>query len=214
MKRRIKVFSAIASLCLAVALMAFGVYAATQVDYKVSGTVTYTVTDVLVKVTTNIYAATDSTKGYTAVEDGIDATTALNGVQWNEEDAVATDTFQTYDANGANSVGAGVYDDEALAYNIDFADSTAYKIVIEIATVQKDKDVTVAVTLESTGDNYSLGADKTTAGKSSFTVAKSTEQGVTAGATTTLTYFVYLNDATKSVTGANYSIKLSMTQAA
>lgn len=211
MKRRIKVFSAIASLCLAVALMAFGVYAATQVNYKVSGTVTYEMNEVLVTVTTKIYAATDSTKGYTAVEDGIDATTALNGVQWSGT-AVATDTFQTYDANGVNNVGEGIYNDDGLSYNIDFANSTAYKIVITIATIQKDKNVTVAVALESTGDNYSLGADKTTAGKSSFTVAKSTEQGVTAGTATTLTYYVYLNDATKAVTGANYSIQLSMTQ--
>ncbi len=41
MKRKVKLFASIASLCLAVALMAFGVYAATQVTYQVKSTVTY-----------------------------------------------------------------------------------------------------------------------------------------------------------------------------
>ena len=41
MKRKTKLFASIASLCLAVALMAFGVYAATSVTYKVTGTVTF-----------------------------------------------------------------------------------------------------------------------------------------------------------------------------
>ena len=41
MKKKVKLFASIASLCLAVALMAFGVYAATSVTYKVTGTVTF-----------------------------------------------------------------------------------------------------------------------------------------------------------------------------
>ena len=41
MKRKVKLFASIASLCLAVALMAFGVYAATQVTYNVTGSVSF-----------------------------------------------------------------------------------------------------------------------------------------------------------------------------
>ena len=42
MKRKFKLFATVASLCLSVALMAFGVYAATQVTYTVSGSVSFT----------------------------------------------------------------------------------------------------------------------------------------------------------------------------
>ncbi len=41
MKKKVKLFASIASLCLAVALMAFGVYAATSVTYNVTSTVTF-----------------------------------------------------------------------------------------------------------------------------------------------------------------------------
>jgi len=41
MKRKFKLFATLASLCLSVALMAFGVYAATNVTYSVSSTVTF-----------------------------------------------------------------------------------------------------------------------------------------------------------------------------
>ena len=51
MKKRIKLFSTIASLCLAVALMAFGVWAATSAEFKATSTVAFTSTTVLIDVT-------------------------------------------------------------------------------------------------------------------------------------------------------------------
>ena len=42
MKRKFKLFATVASLCLSVALMAFGVYAASSVEYTVNGSVSYT----------------------------------------------------------------------------------------------------------------------------------------------------------------------------
>ena len=42
MKKKFKLFTTIASLCLAIALMGFGVYAATQVTVTVTNTVSYT----------------------------------------------------------------------------------------------------------------------------------------------------------------------------
>ena len=41
MKRKFKLFATVASLCLSVALMAFGVYAATQASYRVTSTVSF-----------------------------------------------------------------------------------------------------------------------------------------------------------------------------
>ena len=42
--KKVKLFTTIASLCLAVALMAFGVYAATQVSYTVKGNISFNAT--------------------------------------------------------------------------------------------------------------------------------------------------------------------------
>lgn len=46
MKKKVKLFTTIASLCLAVALMAFGVYAALQANLTVSGSIKFTATGV------------------------------------------------------------------------------------------------------------------------------------------------------------------------
>ncbi len=51
MKKNFKLFSTIASLCLAVALMAFGVWAATSVSLGVTSKVSFTVSDVFVDIT-------------------------------------------------------------------------------------------------------------------------------------------------------------------
>lgn len=65
MKKKVKLFSTIASLCLAVALMAFGVWAATSSKYSVTSKVSFTSKDVMVtwnakvvggKVTNNVTA--------------------------------------------------------------------------------------------------------------------------------------------------------------
>ena len=55
MKKKVKLFSTIASLCLAVALMAFGVWAATSSAFKVTSKVSFTATDVYVQFTADNY---------------------------------------------------------------------------------------------------------------------------------------------------------------
>ncbi len=46
MKKRVKLLTTIASLCLAVALMAFGVYAATTISAEVNSTISFTSSDI------------------------------------------------------------------------------------------------------------------------------------------------------------------------
>lgn len=67
MKKNFKLFSTIASLCLAVALMAFGVWAATSVNVSITGNVTFTATaNVKAKVT--FQDTLDNATGITPVE--------------------------------------------------------------------------------------------------------------------------------------------------
>lgn len=78
MKRKVKLFTSIASLCLAVALMAFGVYAATSATYHVTSNVTYA-SQVAVKWTgkytvLNEAAVQDTDHTVTGAEDEGDAT--------------------------------------------------------------------------------------------------------------------------------------------
>lgn len=79
MKKKAKILTTVASLCLAVALMAFGVYAMTQATIAVTSQVNFVVTDVFVDVEGHIYSganfagkveldqddSTEGTQGYT-----------------------------------------------------------------------------------------------------------------------------------------------------
>lgn len=63
MKKKVKLFSTIASLCLAVALMAFGVWAATSSKYSVTSKVSFTSKDVMVTWTAKVVGGDTSKNG-------------------------------------------------------------------------------------------------------------------------------------------------------
>lgn len=62
MKRKFKLFATIASLCFCLALMAFGVYAASTVKYTASGSVSFEVSDVFVTMASKLEAIVGGTK--------------------------------------------------------------------------------------------------------------------------------------------------------
>ena len=66
MKRKFKLLTSVASLCLAVALMAFGVYAAATPKVTISGSVSFNATNVFATVT--VYAGTGDEAGWEIVE--------------------------------------------------------------------------------------------------------------------------------------------------
>lgn len=112
MKKKVKLFTTIASLCLAVSLMAFGVYAATTAKLGVNSTVQYTVSDqVHVKfdikaqyttgaVTANMDSAT------TGSTDANDAGATLTGKAWSFTQAPADDDINK---TGGNVINLGAY---------------------------------------------------------------------------------------------------------
>lgn len=57
MSKRIKFFISLAGLCLSLAVLCFGVYAAISVSYKLTGSVNYTVSDAFVKIKTTVYSS-------------------------------------------------------------------------------------------------------------------------------------------------------------
>ena len=206
MKRKTRLFTAIGALCLAIGLMAFGVYAATTISYSVNGTVNYEMTDVLVNVVTTLKYVQDDAETTDVKENriGYDATTAKSAVYDGTDLSKLTtkltgDTsIRTYDeSNVANDVESG-----NASLNISFNDSTAWQIQIEITNVQKDNGVDIAIGDFgiAEGANYGLIA------------ADSNATSVGADSSTTLTYYLYLIDATTSITNQTFTIGLTLTQ--
>ncbi len=101
MKKRFKLITTVASLCLAVALMAFGVYAATQSTLQVSSTVTFEAEDI--QVTWNWYV--EGGKLPAAVV-GSDATEeADNGTEHTaDQGANAIPSTIAFDAKDGNTI--------------------------------------------------------------------------------------------------------------
>ncbi len=61
MNRKFKLFFSLASLCLSVAMLCFGVYSAMSVNYSVSGSVSYEVRDVFVNIELSVYRSMSDT---------------------------------------------------------------------------------------------------------------------------------------------------------
>lgn len=64
--KKLKLSLSIVAICLSIAVLCFGVFAATQISYTVGGTISYVVTDALVEIKTRVYSsqerATSDTK--------------------------------------------------------------------------------------------------------------------------------------------------------
>ena len=197
MKRKFKLFATIASLCLSVALMGFGVYAATQVTYNVTGTVTYNMIDVLVSANTTLEYVTGDHVGHTAIVGDIEALSGLeysnatNGTEWRSynADLIADENL----------------DEGSQSIDIAFNDSTAYRLTITINTIQSSANVQVVAALTGVGaqDNYAV----TPAGNYSNVT-------VTRGTPTQLVYYIVLKDVTTAIPETTFGIGLTMTQVA
>ena len=207
MKRKVRLFSAIMALCLSIGLLAFGVYAASTITYNISGTVNYTMTDVLVNVTTSLAYVKDNTTTTDTKENKIgytDATVKTATFDGTDLDGLTTKltgdtTITTYDSgNIANDVTTGTAN-----LSISFNDSTAWKVSIAISTIQKDVGVNIALGNFGVGEgaNYNVVADT----NNKATIEKE--------GNTTLVYYVYLIDPTVAISNKTFTIPLTLTQA-
>ena len=214
MKKKVKLFTTIASLCLAVALMAFGVYAATKVTYNVSGTVKYEMKDVLASVTTEVSKASITTQlakqgtSYALVDvegEGLAFTWSAVG------DAQTT---TTYDAN--NQIKDGTPEGEenhketsAANHTIDinFNNASAYKVVMTITNKNASGITSTVKTDFESGDNYTV--------LKKVMVDESTEYTggqVTREQTLVYTYYFIINDITEAIDSANIAWQAELAQ--
>ena len=197
MKRKLKLFATIASLCLSIALMSFGVYAATQVTYTVTGTVTYNMVDVLVSANTTLEYVSGDHTGHSAIASNVSSLAELNysnstsGTEWRSynQDLIADESL----------------DEGSQSITINFNTSTAYRLTITINTIQSSTNVGVVATLSGVDaqDNYAVTPQ---GDYSSVTVTK--------GTPTQLVYYIVLKDVTTVIPQTTFSVSLTMTQVA
>lgn len=184
-----RLFGTIASLCLAISLLAFGVYAAGAVTFNVTNTVTYSFSDVLVDVNAKLYRV--STTNTTII--GSDAVAGLGDDSWTEvEGGVTNGTLKSYTGSD------GVYTQDAAASTVNSSiafnmnNSFAYKVEIDFTTVSTSG---VTVTYNDTAFVDSVDTDNITL----IVNADAENASIVAGETYTFVYYVLLEDATKEV---------------
>lgn len=123
MKKRFKLFATIASLAIAVAVMAYGVYAATQATYTINGTVTYTSVHVKATVAHQVYGTTAEVK----VVQTADKAKLLDTDKWAE-----VGTGQSYDFTDTTIGNTKPENFDATAVEYKLAEHYVYKIVFTI----------------------------------------------------------------------------------
>lgn len=201
MKKR-KILATVSALCLSVALLVFGVYAAGTVSFNVSNTVTYTFADVLVDVNAKLFKVNSGTTNIVTKE----SLTTLGDDNWTEvSGGVTNGTLKSYTGSD------GVYsqDDDSSTVNssitFNMNNAFAYKVVIEFSTVS-NAGVTV--------DYNSTAFVESTANNTSLVIKDDAENStIVAGEKYTFIYYVLLEDATQEINTTLPTLNFTITKA-
>ena len=172
MKKKVKLFSTIASLCLAVALMAFGVWAATTASVGVTSSVTYTVSG---QVNMKFSVKVEFTTGHVAVEHAEEDTTVKHYASTTQD----TKTINSWwveqvpgEAKKTPTINLGDYKfnadslkDETVVYTIKIENKATESAWVEVSGFTATDDTNYAIT-STIGDG--MGSAKV-AGNATFT---------------------------------------------
>ncbi len=145
--KKLKLFATISSLCLAVAVLCFGVFSATQVSYNIGGTISYEVTDAFVKVNTKVYKGTNLyNRGQLELlsEDFASGTKTLASEGFSQDTSFL---FNEFDSTNSNTF---VKENVNLAFS-----STNKSYVVEMDIQNLSPSVNVWAIAEWTIDNNS-----------------------------------------------------------
>lgn len=131
MKRKFKLITSVASLCLAIALMAFGVYAAANPTVTVTGSVTFNATHVYADVYADVANAAVAKDGTLAFDyDGVDATQFRN-------EAISTKDYGTLTMPAINDMSV------KSAYQVRIKDAaSSAKVGVKLDSVKLTADLT------------------------------------------------------------------------
>lgn len=223
MKKRAKIITTIASLCLAIALMAFGVYAANNVTLTVNSKVDFVVEDVFVVVTGKAYLSTGATENADLVP--VSGNVLANSFEAQSyqgtigENATVFGTLKTY-ANSTWTDNAS-WDFGTIRFT---SGKNVVTYVITIANSDTVNPVYVDVSLPTNGETTEAWAaahitpaakysvpnvgEGANAPKSDVAIAAAiTDQIVQAGKTMTITVSYTLNDFSTAISTALDSLE-------
>lgn len=219
MKKRFKLILSISSLCLALAILAFGVYAASTVTYN--GTISigsYSFDHALVKVERTVYKLKTQPSAAVSQSDAL-ITGAFASGSWT---SVGTSSFQTYSgttwanpsANTTTGIGVDtssgvVVTDSFTNAAISFSTSYLWRIEITVSTVN------------STGVTPTVTAPKINTSSNCYVVVGSATAGTTLKSSTKITsstpvkyvFFVGITDATGAVSAGSVTYSMSFAKA-
>ena len=192
--KKFKLFASLSTLCLCIAVLCMGIYAAQSVSYTISGTITYTVEDVFVEITTKVYKVSEK-QGYQTMETNATtlATTSFSDIDTNTY--TLSQELTTF--NSATST-------TTTSENINIAygeNAYTYYIVINIKNLTSSKNCSAYVT------------NNTTATTNSNTYTNTYQNNITSTETRNIVIAYSLSDEKTSITSANisYTVNVSYT---
>lgn len=139
--KKSRLFLSFAMFCLSIAVLCFGVFAATSVDYTISGNISYTITDVFAKINTSIYK----------VEGQTSADTLATNVTTLSQTALAditNDTATTYELHSSlDEFNSTSTTDNGKRENISLTLDSTYMTYYIVINIENLADVTINATL-------------------------------------------------------------------
>ena len=208
MKNKITLFSTIASLCLVVALMAFGVYAATSLTLGMNSKVSFSVSEVYAKVTVSTQIN----------EETANATVFQNYTVTGEAYSQSLDYFLTNVTNDnkkykGTGEGAVVYDLGTLEFEntgTTNQPTITYKVAVEIPTgvdatvkIEATKNLT---TVDNVSAAYTATGVETSTDATATTSVTKTVGAIAGGEVVTkleLTYVLTLTNSAKAISAVD-----------
>ena len=192
MKKKVKLFSTIASLCLAVALMAFGVWAATTSAYTVTSKVQFAASDVYVDFTADGKV-------------GADGATALGKCATN------VNPFASYTEDGGVKTPSATADKTVTIADLELSTVNrgfAYKITV---TNNGAEDVYVVIADNSVADANVEMTKEAKVGEGAYESGKT---ALTNGQTLVYTIVGNIKDVTKSAPDTTINVVLTVSKTA
>lgn len=128
--KKMKLLMSLSMLCLSIAMLCFGVFAASSVTYTISGTISYTVNDVFCKITCNLY----SVKTVTASSNLSSTATSLatSGVS-DTTTYTAVGSASAYEVGASATTGTNSTGDLAIQFgSVSSVERYTYYIVLTI----------------------------------------------------------------------------------
>ena len=204
--KKTKLLLSLAMMCLSIAVLCFGVLAATSVTYSISGTISYEVKDVFVKINTSVYAIAEQQDKATVITTvkAMESVSQASSLTINSKTYTRTQEMVEYDSSNATTDPAthtaqtSESEGVKIVYGGDKGYYTYY-IVINIQNLSSSKAVDAIIT------------DNTTAELNSIKTTNLYQNNIASTQAKNIVIAYSIKDKTSSIDSAdiNYSLKVS-----